>query len=253
MRGNKVQMQMTQEARARLETTARAHGFSVGAAQAMLDSLVAGHGRQAQFNHPEFGGMGQWSGNGMLMIGDMFNNDLKARVDALIDDLADLVPAVLEGHRSEGYRPGPSGRWPAELGPESASGSQNGMDYAVFPRTRRLAIRQGGQVSVYDTGDHVIGGVSQQQGAGHGLQFASQHGPVSLDSLKPVPLPDDPPLEAGHSDAAPSFKAASDNTLPDDASGSIPAMIERLHDLLSRGILNQAEFDAKKADLLGRM
>ena len=49
------------------------HGFSVDAALNLVDSLLHGQGTQAQFNHPEFGGMGQWSRGGMIMIGDMFN------------------------------------------------------------------------------------------------------------------------------------------------------------------------------------
>src|ERR1700710_1457828 len=67
------------------------HGVSTDAARQLLSSLAAGGGRQAQFNHPEFGGMGQWSQGGMIMIGDMFNNGLKARVDSLCRDLADLL------------------------------------------------------------------------------------------------------------------------------------------------------------------
>jgi hypothetical protein len=42
----------------------------------------------AQFRHPEFGGTGQWMRCGMIMIGEMFNNTLKARVEALCNDIA---------------------------------------------------------------------------------------------------------------------------------------------------------------------
>jgi hypothetical protein len=41
----------------------------------------------AQFNHPEFGGMSQWS-PGMTMVGDMFNNGLKSKLDAVCSELA---------------------------------------------------------------------------------------------------------------------------------------------------------------------
>ncbi len=50
------------------------HGVSVEAALTLLGALARSHGAQAQFNHPELGGMGQWSEGGMIMIGDMFNS-----------------------------------------------------------------------------------------------------------------------------------------------------------------------------------
>ena len=48
-------------------------------------------GDQAQFNHPDPGGLGQWSQGGMIMVGDMFNQGLKYRVDALCNELAGLL------------------------------------------------------------------------------------------------------------------------------------------------------------------
>jgi hypothetical protein len=41
----------------------------------------------AQFSHADFGGMSQWS-PGMSMVGDMFNTQLKAKLDALCSDIA---------------------------------------------------------------------------------------------------------------------------------------------------------------------
>ena len=82
---------LTPEGQKIVEDIARRHGFSAEATAGLLGALAAGNGTQAQFNHPEFGGMGQWSQGGMIMIGDMFNNGLKARVDALCRDLADLL------------------------------------------------------------------------------------------------------------------------------------------------------------------
>lgn len=221
-------MQLTDDTRQTVAGIARRHGFGADAAELMLAALMRGGGTQAQFDHPDFGGMGQWSG-GMLMIGDMFNSGLKARTEALIRDLLPLAASV---------EPQPSAAaWPSDLGTPSASGSQNGVDYAVFPAARRLAVRRGGELSLYDTGDHRIGGVSQQQGGSRSLRFDSQHGPVPLDSLARIA----PAAAAGPADSAPA------------AGASIPAAIEQLHALLVRGILTQAEFDAKKADLLGRL
>ncbi|NUZ05857.1 SHOCT domain-containing protein [Piscinibacter koreensis] len=64
------------------------HGFSVDAAREMVAALQRGWGSMAQFDHPEFGGYGQWLRGGMTMIGDMFNASLRNRVDALATDLA---------------------------------------------------------------------------------------------------------------------------------------------------------------------
>lgn len=70
---------------------AQNHGFSTDAVETMLNAVAAGNGYQAQFNHPEFGGMGQWSSGGMIMIGDMFNNALAGRVSSLATALSDVV------------------------------------------------------------------------------------------------------------------------------------------------------------------
>jgi hypothetical protein len=150
----------------------------------MAEALRHGGGRMAQFSHPDFGGMGQWSAGGMIMIGDMGNNDLKARVDALCKDLASSsgpVPAAAEEH------PGQTSHWwPAALGTPSSSGGQNDMRYACFPDERRLAVMRDGKVRVYDTGDHRITGFSQQQSTGQTLSFSSQNGTVRLEELKEV-------------------------------------------------------------------
>src|SRR5436305_1704686 len=117
----------------------------------------------AQFNHPELGGMGQWSQGGMTMVGDMFNHALKARVDAVCSELAEMLRTVTVYVAEKGV--GPSGEWwPPGLGRPSTTGGQNDLRYAFFPDTHRLAIDEAGRISVYDTGDHYISGVSQQQG-----------------------------------------------------------------------------------------
>lgn len=76
--------------------------------------------------------------------------------------------------------------WPAELGQPSSSGAQNGMRYAFFPEARRLLIERDGSVTQYDSGDHRISGVSQQDGSSRSLAFTSQQGTVNLDELRKV-------------------------------------------------------------------
>ena len=76
--------------------------------------------------------------------------------------------------------------WPDNLGEPSTSGSQNDMRYAFFPDRHRLLIDDHGTISAYDTGDHRISGVSQQQNSGHNVAFTSQNGVVDLKALKQV-------------------------------------------------------------------
>lgn len=70
---------------------AQRHGFSDDGVLSMLQSVINGNGSMAQFCHPDFSGSGQWMRGGMTMVSDMFNNQLKGRVDALCSALADLV------------------------------------------------------------------------------------------------------------------------------------------------------------------
>ena len=78
--------------------------------------------------------------------------------------------------------------WPAGLSNPASSGAQDGLRYAFFPDQRRLAVEQDGKLTQYDTGDHQISGVSQQQADGRGdsPRFSTQDGPVDLASLKQV-------------------------------------------------------------------
>ena len=203
--------------------------------------------------------MGQWSQGGMVMVGDMFNNALKARVGALCAELAGLLPAAdlvapaVASRQSQG-QPGGIGVsmfvpeslasaewWPAELGRPASVGAQNELRYAFFPATRRLAIARDGQVTVYDTGDHRIGGFSRQQSGGQSLTFTSQHGLVRLADL---------PVVGGS--AAPAAPAPAAPAKPAEAD-DIFAKIERLAALRAKNILTAQEFEAKKAELLSRL
>src|SRR6202030_3585810 len=63
------------------------HSVSADAVRTILRALRSGGGTMAQFSHSDFGGMSQWS-PGMTMVGDMFNTQLKAKLDALCSDIA---------------------------------------------------------------------------------------------------------------------------------------------------------------------
>lgn len=297
-----MQPAITPEGRRALEDIAQRYGISASAVTTMLAAVVAGRGRMAQFNIPELGGSGQWMRGGMTMVGDMFDNAAKAKVNALCNELAgladtaDIFEATPVPHQS-----GRSTRdnwWPEQLGVPSSSGGQNDTRYAVFPASHRLALSANGVTRVFDTGEHRVTGVQQQQGGRPGsITFTSQLGTFDVSSLRdvgrtetqapakatipgrgpdavtpetggvaPTPSPDSPgsmpeqepsgpatssepsgpatrPTPATPASAAPAAGS------PDDILGAI----EKLADLHSRGILTDAEFAAKKAELLGRL
>ncbi len=144
----------------------------------------------AQFHHPELGGMGQWFQGGMTMTGDMFNQALKAKVDGLCSELSQLLLSHGKDSPDEVSLLIPAGSpstdawWGSNLGQATASGSQNQIRYAYFSGARRLAIQIGHEIRLYDTGDHVISGISQQQSEDASLTFTSQQGLVRLDQLR---------------------------------------------------------------------
>ena len=146
--------------------------------------------------------------------------------------------------------------WPRELGVPNATGSQNNVRYAYFANARRLAVKTGGKVWVYDTLDHQIGGFSQQQGSGGSITFSSQYGTVNLSLLPVVMRNGQQVMQA----PAPSPMAQSSNFSPSpppvgNASNSsdVIAALEKLGDLKAKGILTDDEFAQKKADLLSRL
>jgi hypothetical protein len=84
-------VQLSQTGLRAVEEIAQRTGFSRDAVTSMLFSLMGGGRGMAQFSHSEFGGSGQWMAGGPIMISDMFNNALKARVDALCNELSALI------------------------------------------------------------------------------------------------------------------------------------------------------------------
>ncbi|HEY3721358.1 MAG TPA: SHOCT domain-containing protein [Roseiarcus sp.] len=247
------------------------HGVSLEAAFAVLDSLALSNGTQAQFNHPDLGGMGQWSRGGMIMIGDMFNQGLKHRVDELCNELAGLVRDQRSIHgdpgRGQSQSQGgvglfvegsgsPSRWWPPELGEPASVGAQNEMRYAFFPASRRIAIQQGGRVSVYDSGEHRLSGFSQQQGGDQSLTFTSQFGVVRLADLAEVAAERETSREPSPTPAPePRTPATATPATPDAprAGNEILAIIESLASLREKNIISEEEFSAKKAELLHRL
>jgi hypothetical protein len=180
---------LTPAGEAAVADLAQRYRVSDGAVRALLDAVVRGGGAMAQFSHPELGGSGQWMRGGMTMVGDMFNSGLQSTVSGICSELSSLMVSgevlVTPAARSA---PGAFGGdwWPSDLGRPSSSGGQNDAAYAYFPGPRRLAIRRGSQITLYDTGEHAISGVQQQQGGRGSLEFSSQLGTFTVDSLAVV-------------------------------------------------------------------
>jgi hypothetical protein len=277
--------QLTPEGQRLVADLSQRHGFSQDAVTHMLFAVLNGNGGMAQFNHPEFAGSGQWMQGGMLMLGDMFNHNLKGRVDALCNDLSNILanqPGLLQsgsfqsqsqsgggqqqqnGGGSMGgfgqsslFVPDPDRNWwPQDLGQPNATGSQNNVQYAYFANARRLAVKTGGQVWVYDTQDHQIGGFSQQQGSGGSILFTSQYGTVLLNTLPVVSINGVPqqqqPAQASWSDQSAPAASPAPSPTP-GAEADIFGSIERLGKLHANGLLTDDEFSQKKAELLGRL
>ncbi len=274
---------LTEQGWRKINDLAQRYGVSTDAVMSLLQALINGNGTMAQFNHWELGGGGQWMQGGMTMVGDMFNYGLKAKVDGLCTELSQLlsqqpfVPLPLSSQsQSQGGQQqqqqggfgsagvvggspavslfvpaaqGSSGNWwPADLGVPSGSGSQNNIRYAYFSHARRLAVEINGHVTVYDTLDHQIGGVSQQQGSGASLTFTSQYGTVPVTSLPVISIDGVAPT-APAQPTSPADPYRAETAQETD----IFAKIERLAELQRIGILSQEEFAAKKAELLGRL
>ncbi|MCA1409092.1 SHOCT domain-containing protein [Ensifer sp. IC3342] len=271
--------QLSEEGRRTLGGIAERYGVSFGAVEHLLMAIIAGQATQAQFNHPDLGGMGQWSQGGMIMVGDMFNNALKAKVAGICSELAALVrgmdllgPQTSRQSQYQGQGGGVSlfvpgalsagNWWPEELGHPASTGAQNDLRYAFFPTTRRLAIDIGGRVTVYDTKDHRIGGFSQQQRGDQSLSFTSQHGLVKISELDVVPQGGKEPTPGTGTSAATAAPFASESAEPQGAHPAPEGVrsdedifdkIERLAALHAKGILTDQEFEAKKSELLGRL
>jgi Short C-terminal domain len=283
-----IMHQLTPEGQQTVAELAQRYGVSIDAVMTLLHALVNGKGTMAQFAHRELGGRGQWMPGGMVMVGDMLNHALKTTVDGLCSELSRLVTPDLwqaqparSQRQSQGVQPpprgglsqadsrreptavslfvpAPAGReeawWPADLGVPAASGAQHTMRYAYFPEKRRVAVAVNGKVTVYDTLDHHMNGVSQHQGAGSSLTFTSQHGVMALNTLPVVSsgCPDCPEAEL----LVPTSRASTPLPVSEAASAQTTDMfaaLERLAELKQKGILSEEEFTAKKAELLRRI
>jgi hypothetical protein len=282
--------QLTPEGQQIINNIAQRYNFSPDAVFSMLQSVINGNGSMAQFNHPEFGGSGQWMRGGMIMLGDMFNNSLKNSVGGLCQELANLIanqPGLIQsgsfqsqnqgaqqqsnyggGNQQQQNGSGPTGAvslfvpppagssgnwWPAGLQFPNSTGAQNNVRYAYFGSIRRLAIEANGHVTLYDTLDHQIGGFSQQQSIGGSITFTSQYGLVDVKTLPIISIDNVPVQTPVDTQPAPSFQPSFVDTQATNQEADIFGAIEKLAHLKDKGILTDAEYSAKKAELLSRL
>ncbi|WP_293370425.1 SHOCT domain-containing protein [Nevskia sp.] len=249
-----MQQQLTPAGQNLVDDLSRRYGVSRDAVTTMLVAVNNGGGSMAQFWCGELGGGGQWMRGGMTMVGDMFNSGLRNTVDNLCNELSNalatmqLFPIAPAGSRNSRQW------WPGDLGSPFSSGGQNNIRYAVFPN--RLAVELNGQVTVYDTLNHSIGGVSQQQGNDSSLTFSSQFGTLSVAGLPIIsgpglPLPPQTNFAAPPAYDAPPVWQPDLSPMPATSSSEdVFALIEKLSRLHGVGALTDAEFNAKKSELL---
>ncbi|MBC7893460.1 MAG: hypothetical protein H7Y12_14685 [Sphingobacteriaceae bacterium] len=184
-----------------LSKLAERHGFSPALAQQILAQLQQNGGRQAQFNDPSLGGYGQWQG-GMLMIGDMMNYALKAKVAAFLADLAALAtksPAVPDALAQKARQAAETLQQTAFGSAQQSASAQNSASVQQSGRGGGFSVTQNGttyqysaehnalvvnETEIYDTTGLRILGISSQQQNGQGiLVLNTDQGPKQLSDL----------------------------------------------------------------------
>jgi len=270
-----MMQQFTPQGQQFIQDLAQRYHVSSDAVVNMVYAVMNGNGTMAQFSHPDLGGSGQWMMGGMTMVGDMFNYGLKSKVDGLCVEISNQLmnqpgsfQPVASQSQYQSSNSAPSGSlfvsaaaagqwWPSDLGSPSSSGGQNNVRYAVFPTTRRLAVELNGQTTIYDTLDHSIGGVSQQQGGNDSMTFNSQYGVVNVSSLPVISLngfaPQPPTAQFQPPQFIEALAEVPSFAPPAAFDGDVFAKIERLADLFQKGVLTEREFTTKKAELLSQV
>ncbi len=273
---------LTANAQQIIDTLAQRYQFSSVAVHNLWQAILNGNGSMAQFNHPEFGGTGQWMQNGMIMTADMFNHALKNKIANLCAELAALSVSQLNCSadvssqtQSPTYPPYSSNTqqqqnnfnsapmasllipldtfepwWPKDLPTPNSTGSQNHIKYAYFASIKRLAIEINRQLTLYDTLDHRITGFSQQQAGDGSITFTSQHGTVTVDCL-PIIQPNNQHTQAPI--ATENHKTNHIDKTIVNQKADIFSALEKLADLNNKGVLTDSEYSAKKAELLARL
>jgi len=280
---------LTPEGLRKIQDIASSFDLSTDVVLNMLQAVVNGGGTMAQFNIPELGGGGQWMQGGMTMVGDMFNHSLQSRVNGLCGELSNLIYSqniFVDPILQKGPYQNSGNWWPERFGSPASSGAQNNFKYGYFPDPiRRLAIETNGKLFIYDTLNHHISGVSQQQGNSNSFTVSSQFGTIDIQSLPIVTEADLLVKSNGQQSApepiaqqeyiqqvaAPQYPVAQvpepmvqapqavpvapvyQSSPPVSNDNDIISLIEKLAGLLQKGYITEEEFQFKKTDLLKRL
>lgn len=170
----------------KIQAIAAKYQITEASVRTLLEGLQMSSGYQVQFNIAELGGMGQWQ-SGMVMIGDMFNDGLKAKVSALCAELASFLRESHPTEPEETATEPTTSAAPIKTLPATFSGSQNGTKYAYFAPQNILEIEDKGNITRYSTEGLSLFGVQQSQdGSGKKLKFTHAGGTVTVDDLKPA-------------------------------------------------------------------
>ncbi len=237
----------------RLKALAEQYGFGIGAIRHLCEAVREGGGDMAVFDHPEFLGPGQWMRGGLIMITDPADRILRNRIDAACNALSRLLRESASDGCGSHRRIRADARawdttgnlradwWPNGLGEPTAAGETDRLAYAYFDEPRQLAVRRGGDIAWYDTGEHRITGVAcDPDGSNDALMMTSPHAEVPVAALERVP---------SDSGDQPASQARADRQGRVD----ILEAIERLGELHHKGVLTESEFAAKKQELLARL
>lgn len=240
---------------------AQRYNLSEASATNMLIAVNNGGGTMAQFSCPELGS-GQWMQGGMTMVGDMFNYGLKNTVNNLCGELSQALGNQQLFQPLKGGSGSGNNWWPDGLGTPSSTGAQNNIRYAVFPSSQRLVVQRNGETTVFNTLNHQISGVSQQQGGDSSLTFTSQFGTISTLN---IPMVSGPGLTSGATNFAsapapspaptqqPAASPPPQNNNQNAISQDTITLLENLGKLRDAGVLSDDEFSAKKSELLARI
>ncbi len=163
---------------------AQTHQLSEEVVTHLFNQLALGNGRQAQFNHPALGGMGQWQ-NGMLMISDFSNHALKAKLTGVFADLVQLYtreggPSSLEAKPETD-----------SLGKPSMVATQNYLTVNYYQDKSLLVItdNQRKTAITYSVAPHRLTGISQQNqnNSLYGISFVTAQGQtLTVNDFKQV-------------------------------------------------------------------
>ncbi len=250
---------LTNEGQKAVAGLAEKYSVKVETVETLAKAIIQGNGSMAQFNIAELGGNGQWMKGGMTMVGDMFNNSLKAKVDNLCTEISSLISTkVIYEDNAEmetlSKSSTSSSSWPAVFGSPTSSGAQNNFRYAYFAPAKRLVIEEDGKRKIYDTRHHQISGVSQQQGGGRSYQFTSQEGPVDINSLALISEPGEQLQETPGMAYDVSHGSSTEIEVPAKSPEDIIiATIEKVNLLFERGQITEQEFKDKKQELLAKL